>query len=73
MQELAWLIGHDVDLEKAKINQFFRIPFFEAAPMVFQETVEKVAPALIRSYQGAGIIKRFWAAVSYRQFLDCIF
>ena len=42
MQELAWLIGNDVDLEKAQINQFFRVPFLEAEPMVFQEIVEKV-------------------------------
>ena len=29
MQELAWLIANDLDLEGAKLNQFFRVPFLE--------------------------------------------
>ena len=29
MQELAWLIANDLDLEGAKSNQFFRVPFLE--------------------------------------------
>ena len=29
MQELAWLIANDLDLEGAKCNQFFRVPFLE--------------------------------------------
>ena len=29
MQELTWLIMHNLDLEGAKINQFYRVPFLE--------------------------------------------
>ena len=29
MQELTWLIMNDIDIEKSKINQFFRVPFLE--------------------------------------------
>ena len=29
MQELTWLIMNDIDVEKSKINQFFRVPFLE--------------------------------------------
>ena len=29
MQELTWLIMNDVDIEKSKIGQFFRVPFLE--------------------------------------------
>jgi len=29
MQELTWLIMNEIDIEKSKINQFFRVPFFE--------------------------------------------
>ena len=29
MQELAWLIANDVDLEKAELNQFFRVPYLD--------------------------------------------
>ena len=29
MQELAWLIANNLDLEGAKLNQFFRVPFLE--------------------------------------------
>ena len=42
MQELAWLIGNGVDLEKAKINQFFRVPYIELGPMIPKAMVEKV-------------------------------
>ena len=42
MQELAWLIGNDVDLEKAKIDQFFRVPYLEIGPMIPAEMVEMV-------------------------------
>ena len=34
MQELAWLIAHELDLEGAKTNQFFRIPFLEIQGLV---------------------------------------
>jgi hypothetical protein len=42
MQELCWLILHDVDLERAQINQFFRVPYLELRPMIPPEMVEKV-------------------------------
>ena len=29
MQEIAWLIANNLDLEGAKLNQFFRVPFLE--------------------------------------------
>jgi len=29
MQELSWLIANNLDLEGAKLNQFFRVPFLE--------------------------------------------
>ena len=29
MQELTWLIMNEIDIEKSKINQFFRVPFLE--------------------------------------------
>ena len=29
MQELTWLIMNELDIEKSKINQFFRVPFLE--------------------------------------------
>lgn len=34
MQELVWLIRHNVDLDGAKINQFFRVPFLELESLV---------------------------------------
>ncbi len=43
MQELSWLIGHDVDLDLAAINQFFRIPFLELGPMIPAEMVQMVS------------------------------
>jgi hypothetical protein len=43
MQELSWLIGHDVDLDLASINQFFRIPFLELGPMIPAEMVQMVS------------------------------
>ncbi len=43
MQELSWLIGHDVDLDLAAINQFFRIPFLELGPMIPAEMVQLVS------------------------------
>ena len=45
MQELAWLTAHDVDLEKAQINQFFRVPYVELGPMIPKEMVEQVMDA----------------------------
>ena len=29
MQELAWLIANDLNLEGAKLNQFYRIPYLD--------------------------------------------
>ena len=34
MQELTWLIMNDIDIEKSKINQFFRVPFLELDSIV---------------------------------------
>lgn len=34
MQELTWLIANDLDLEGAKSNQFFRVPFLEIQGLV---------------------------------------
>jgi hypothetical protein len=42
MQELAWLIQNDVDLEKAQINQFYRVPYFELGPLIPKIIIEKV-------------------------------
>jgi hypothetical protein len=42
MQELAWLIMKDVDLESAQCNQFFRIPFIELGPLITSEALKKV-------------------------------
>jgi len=49
MQELVWLIGNDVDLEKAKINQFFRFPYLEIGPMITPATTEKVKKILLQT------------------------
>ena len=42
MQELAWLIKNDVDLEKAQSNQFYRVPFLELGPLIPRIILEKV-------------------------------
>ena len=42
MQELAWLIKNEVDLEKAQSNQFFRVPFIELGPLIPPIAFEKV-------------------------------
>ncbi len=49
MQELSWLIGHDVDLDLAAINQFFRIPFLELGPMIPAEMVQMVSQSKPKS------------------------
>ena len=42
MQELAWLIMHDIDIEKSKCDQFFRCPFLESEYLIesYPTTVE---------------------------------
>jgi len=42
MQELAWLIKNDVDLEKAQTNQFYRVPYLELGPLIPRIILEKV-------------------------------
>ncbi len=42
MQELAWLIKNEVDLEKAQSNQFFRVPFIELGSVIPPIAIEKV-------------------------------
>jgi hypothetical protein len=42
MQELAWLIQNEVDLERAQSNQFFRVPFIEGEAIIPPIAIEKV-------------------------------
>ena len=49
MQELAWLIMHDIDIGKSKCDQFFRYPFLEREYLLesyptTEETAKKFAP-----------------------------
>ena len=49
MQELAWLIMHDIDVEKSKCDQFFRCPYLEREYVLesyptTEETAKKFAP-----------------------------
>ena len=34
MQELSWLISNNLDLEGAKVNQFYRVPFFDYQALI---------------------------------------
>ena len=68
MQELAWLIMKDVDLESAQCNQFFRIPFIELGPLITFEALKKVLGQIQicvkKRVQAALAICGFW----YSQF-----
>ncbi len=48
MQELAWLIVNNVDLESAQRNQFFRIPYIDLGPIITSEAVKKVGTKSIQ-------------------------
>ena len=50
MQELVWLINHNLDLEGAKINQFYRAPYLDMQAFRRARVIIFVCTTLIKVY-----------------------